>query len=229
MPGKELYTADTLSKAPVTEETSANSTLQQELAELCMLRAIDHLPASSTRLEKYKTAQSEDPVCATLRRYCRDGWPEKQNIDTASRAYWEIRGEMMMGGGLLLRGNRIIIPEVLQQETLRKLHSGHQGLVRCCFRASTSVWWPGLFKWITYYVSKSPECAKGFRPRIKPLISAPLPYYPWQTIATDLFHLNNENYVVTVHYFSRYPEVSKLRTTTRQNVINTLKAAFCQT
>ena len=228
VPGKEMYTADTLSRAPLTEQTSADSTLQQELAELCMLRAIDHLPAGSTRLEKYKTAQSEDPVCATLLRYCRDGWPEKQNTDTASRAYWEFRGEITMGDGLLLRGNRIIVPEALQQETLRKLHSGHQGLVRCRLRASTSVWWPGLSKQITNYVSKCPECAKEFTPRKEPLIPASLPDYPWQTVATDLFHLNGENYLVTVDYFSRYPEVSKLRTTTSQTVINTLKEAFAR-
>ena len=34
--------------------------------------------------------------------------------------------------------------------------------------------------------------------------------YPWKTIATDLFTLNNLEYLVVGDYFSRYFEVEKL-------------------
>ena len=51
VPGKELYTADTLSRVPVHCETSVDTTELQELAELCVAYVISHLPAGSqTRL-----------------------------------------------------------------------------------------------------------------------------------------------------------------------------------
>ena len=60
VPGKELYTADTLSRAPVYSLTSQDVKTQQELAELCMKSTISHLPASDQRLDAYKKAQVND-------------------------------------------------------------------------------------------------------------------------------------------------------------------------
>ena len=50
VPGKELYTADTLSRAPVSKPSSENAVLE-ELAEMCMLETISHLPTSSPTLQ----------------------------------------------------------------------------------------------------------------------------------------------------------------------------------
>ena len=51
VPGKELYTADTLSKVPVHCEISVDTTELQELAKLCVAHVISHLPAGSQRLD----------------------------------------------------------------------------------------------------------------------------------------------------------------------------------
>ena len=56
VPGKELYTADTLSRAPISNQTSADSIALQELAELCMMAIISHLPASDQLMETYRRA-----------------------------------------------------------------------------------------------------------------------------------------------------------------------------
>ena len=70
VPGKELYTADTLSRVPLHCEISADITELQELAELYVAHVISHLPAGSQRLESYCKAQSEDPLCQQLIEYC---------------------------------------------------------------------------------------------------------------------------------------------------------------
>ena len=57
-------------------------------------------------------------------------------------------------------------------------------------------------------------CVKHSTPHREPLMPTVLPDYPWQCVAMDLFVLNGVNYVVIVDYFSRYPEVIKLRSTT---------------
>ena len=48
VPGKEMYTADTLSRAPASTDTSPDSAEKQDLAELAMTAAVSHLPASKS-------------------------------------------------------------------------------------------------------------------------------------------------------------------------------------
>ena len=226
--GKELYTADTLSRAPMPDNSSSDSANLQELAELCMTTAISHLPASRDRLEAYRKVQSEDPQCQLAFQYCSEGWPNEQDVDPALRAFVDVRGELTVGEGLLMRGHRIVVPKVLQPETLKKLHDGHQGLTRCRLRAKMAVWWPGLSKQLTDFVRKCPECTKESKAGKEPLIPTPLPEYPWQQVATDLFSLNGSDYLVAVDYFSRYPEVIQLRSTVSQAIINALKTIFAR-
>ena len=61
-----------------------------------------------------------------------------------------------------------------------------------------------------------------------PLISSRLPEYPWQIVGTDLFELDGVHYLLTVDYFSRYPELTQLGSTTSTSVIRALKAVFAR-
>ena len=54
-------------------------------------------------------------------------------------------------------------------------------------------------------------------------MTSQLPEYPWQTVGTDLFEIH---YLLIVDYFSRYPEVIQLTSTTSTAVIRTLKSVF---
>ena len=58
-----------------------------------------------------------------------------------------------------------------------------------------------------------------------PVLPHCIPDRPWQVVATDLFTWNNEDYIVTVDYYSRYFELDKLQGTTSAAVIHKLKAA----
>ena len=113
---------------------------------------------------------------------------------------------------LLLYNNRIVVPCSLQ-ETISRVHEGHQGIERCRTRAKCSVWWPGISKQLTEAVSNCQVCARDASPRKEPLMPTPLPEYPWQVIGSDLFVLEGNNYLLVVDYFSRYPEVIKLSST----------------
>ena len=57
-------------------------------------------------------------------------------------------------------------------------------------------------------------------------MSTLLPDYPWQVVATDLFELNGDKYLLVVDYFSRFPEVIKLSSTTSAVVIAAFKSLF---
>ena len=58
VPGKELYTADMLSRAPVTNQAQIDSTDLHELADLCMVAVIANPPASSQCLQTYNLRTS---------------------------------------------------------------------------------------------------------------------------------------------------------------------------
>ena len=60
----------------------------------------------------------------------------------------------------------------------------------------------------------------------EPLLTSPLPDYPWQKVATDLFEWRNSSYVLVVDYYSRYIELAKLSSTTSSEVIKHLKSFF---
>ena len=64
----------------------------------------------------------------------------------------------------------------------------------------------------------------------EPLIPTPLPdhVYPWQVVGTDLFELNGEKYLLLVNYYSQYPEIVKLSTTTSSAIIKMLKPMFAR-
>ena len=68
------------------------------------------------------------------------------------------------------------------------------------------------------------ECAEHAANKEEPLIATPLPAYPWQLVGTDLFELNHAHYLLVVDYFSRYPEMINLPSTTSSPALKTVFA-----
>ena len=120
----------------------------------------------------------------------------------------------------------MVVPAPLQHHTLQKLHQEHQGIQRCQLRANTAVWWPGISRQISDFISICRQCCQETTPQREPLISTPLPDFPWQKAATDLFELEGRTYLMVVDYFSRYPEVIQLKSTISLAVIQSLKGVF---
>ena len=73
VPGKLLYTLDTLSRAPVSSVDERDKTFQAD-TDMFAVVAVENLPASPQHLDSYKTAQSEDPICSQIIQYCLQGW-----------------------------------------------------------------------------------------------------------------------------------------------------------
>ena len=66
VPGKLLYTADTLLRTPI---AGVNSLVLQEEVEMFIDGVADNLPASSNQMEIYRRAQSTDPECSRAKEY----------------------------------------------------------------------------------------------------------------------------------------------------------------
>lgn len=225
VPGKLLYTADALSRAPTDSEDPSQS-LEEEV-EVFIEGVTCALPASEQRLETYRTGQAQDAVCARVQKYCLTGWPEKHLVEPDLLPYWKVRGCLTLHNDLLLYNRRIVVPVALRRETMEKIHAGHQGMERCCLRLRSSVWWPGARTQMMQMVQQCAVCAKAANHTKKePLMTSPLPAYPWQIVGSDLFEVKGVHYLLTVDYFSRYPEIVKLPATTSTAIIVALKSIF---
>ena len=121
-----------------------------------------------------------------------------------------------------------MVPRQLQKETLEKIHSSHQGMRKCEQQITTAVWWPGVTQQLEQMIINCPECSKlSTHPR-QPLLTTPLPRYPWEKVATDLFELKGITYLLVIDYFSRYIEVQSLTSTTSASIIRSLKSIFAR-
>ena len=123
IPGKLLYTADTLSRAPTTLPDADSNALQDEVEGL-VSNVTKCLPATEGKLQTYRVFQASDPECVQIMKYCQFGWPEKHCVSDGTKPYWVHRGLLTIQDGLLLFGSRIVVPRVCRKETLDKIHSG---------------------------------------------------------------------------------------------------------
>ena len=92
---------------------------------------------------------------------------------------------------------------------LEKIHAGHMGVEKSKRRARDMLYCPGINGQIEEIILKCPTCFEHRNSNKKEtLVSQPTPVMPWDTIATDLFHWQNSNYLLVADYFSRLSEIS---------------------
>ena len=208
VPGKHLYTADTLSRAPLVRPLSRIEEKLESDVKAYVDSIVKYLPATENRLEELRCQQQQDEVTRQLMTYCSEGWPDRSRLPGPLNPYWPERSELAIQQGLLMKGNRLVIPVSMRLDVLDRIHEAHQGIVKCRERAKASVWWPGLSKQLEEVVNKCPTCIKERVNAAEPEIPSDLPDRPWQKVAADLFELKGQPYLLVTDYFSRYVEVS---------------------
>ena len=159
IPGKDLTIADTLSQAPTTEASDADTQFYQD-TEIFVHTVMSTLRATECRLTEIRQKQEEDEVCKQLKQYCESGWPNKHQVPQILKSYYSVSAELTIQQGLLMRNNRLVIPSSLCHDMLDRLHTGHQGITKCRRRAQQSMWWPGLNKQLEDLVTNSANAAR---------------------------------------------------------------------
>lgn len=130
-------------------------------------------------------------------------------------------------GGMVFKGEKIVIPMQLREEMLKRIHAGHMGIEKSKQRSRDILFWPGMSKQIACMVEQCSNCLERRMSNAKePLISHPIPNRPWQIVGTDLLTWNSDHYIVVVDYYSRYFDLEKLKSTTAAAVILKLKKVF---
>ena len=219
-PGKTMVVSDALSRAFIDSNSSP------ELDESDIIHhvhsVIASLPISTARLTQLQNETASDPVLQQLKQFTLTGWPQQtQQIPPAVKPYFAIRGEITYNEGLLLKGQRIIIPTSLRPSMKEIIHQGHNGIARCKSRARQSIFWPGMNSEIDDFVSRCPHCLTHRNQLQKEtLIQHNVPEVPWTKVASDLFALYGHDYVIIADYTSKYIEIERLTDKSSQSVIN---------
>lgn len=102
VPGKCLWTADALSRAPVKGETTPEENNFLESTNIYVDSITENLPASCTYLNELRQQLKSDSVCAKVMQLCVDGWPNHNSKEPVLQAYWAERAFLTVQSGLLL-------------------------------------------------------------------------------------------------------------------------------
>ncbi|XP_045034359.1 uncharacterized protein LOC123475560 [Daphnia magna] len=224
-PGKELFIADTLSRAPSPSLFNDDVTQNCEEQVHAVLDLI--IPHDSTRV-KFAEATAADPTLRLLMEVLRRGWPDhKSQCPVSVKPFWPVHHQLSEAGGLLLNGSRLVVPVALRQEVLAGIHDGHFGEVNCVLRAKSAVYWPECDDHIRNMVASCATC-QTYRNRnlSQPLRPVPLPVHAFQLVSADLFLFNGASYVLVVDAYSKWPACVPLRTLSSSSVIAEVERIF---
>ena len=163
-----------------------------------------------------------------LRDMINTGWPDTRSDCPAHLLpYWTFREELGVANGVVIKGNRIVVPKSLRNMALEKIHLAHQGIEKCRLRARASVYWVGMNNDIEQMVRKCATCQKHQNSLPKePLHSYDVPTGPWHTLSADLFHWEQSTYLLVADQYSKFPLVRRLNSLSSRSVIDHMKVMF---
>ena len=225
--GEELVDADALSRSPVDQPLPADALAEQDIL-IHINTIITQMPASDERIQQIKIETAKDKQLQLLIDTIHKGWPNsKHRCHDTTKPFWDSRLELTEIDGVILKGTRLVIPEVMKKEMLDRLHEGHQGMEKCKRRARQSCYWPSMNNQLEQIIRRCDLCLNHLPSKSsEPLQPPPLPTKPWQKIGTDLFSCDTKDYLLITDYYSLWPEVYELGKTESENVIEATKQAF---
>ncbi len=185
--GKELFVADALSRAHL---STSDPQLTDDLLEVMTFQVL-----SSGRIDEIRAAVQKDVTCQQLADMIRNGWPAtSKELPYSLRPFFSMRDELTTQDYLLLRGERFIIPPVLQTFYVGQLHQGLPGIAATKRRAKETMYWPSMYTDIDTEISCCAPC-NALKPHQakEPLQLHEIPDIPWSFTAADLFDLHGKH------------------------------------
>lgn len=139
-----------------------------------------------------------------------------------------IKDDLIGYGGLILRGDRIVIPRSLQEKIVQLGHLGHQGSTGIKAHIRTKVWFPEMDKMVEKVVNNCKPCKMTSLPDKPNPIIRRIPTKPWQDLAMDFKEglPSGKSLFVVVCYTSRFIQIEPMKPATSQRVISALLRMF---
>ena len=241
LPGPQMYIADMLSRAYLQADGSQNESIpgyqifqlsQEQLLfqEIADINQLDYMRLSEGTHQQIKQCTIADATLQSLMNMIMTGWPlTKEEVPVCIREYWNYKEELTVQDGVSYKGMKVVVPASMRSQMVARAHSSHLGPDACVRRARDVLFWPSMADQIKDQVQNCEVCNDFLaRQQKEPLMTHKIPETPWSKVGQDLFTLGDENYLVTVDYYSDYFELDLLSDTTAESVVDATKRHFAR-
>lgn len=227
VPGKELATADALSRAPLSsvhfDPKELRPTHSTNSLSICVLAT-----ATDKRWDVLREQTATDHQLQCVISYIVNGWPDnKKQVKAAASQFWHCREELHIVEGIVCRGQRLVIPKESQLYILSLLHEAHDGIVACRSKAREFFYWVRMNDDIENLLNNCEICQKYQKSnRNEPITERKLPIRPWEVVGADFFELAGKHYLLIIDYFSKFIELQLMHGTNAISVITASKHIY---
>jgi transposase InsO family protein len=218
--GTELLLADTLSRAYSPEIPEEDAVEEYDVMTVW--------PLSARRTEELRLATASDSHMQKLARLIKYGWPpHRKSIEPEMWPYSTFREELTVDDGIIMKGEKVVVPQALRAEYTTQVHKGHPGAEATKRRARDIMYWPQMAQDIDSIVTSCKVCNSVKKHQQKePMQMHPVPELPWSSLAADLFDWGGLQYLVLVDSYSGWYEMNTLPDIKSKTVIQKLKRHF---
>ena len=217
--GKELFLADTLSRA-YPDEPPEETEFEYDVMTV--------LSISADRMTELQRETLADATMQKLATFIKEGWPgHERSVPPDVKPFFPFRDELVIENDVILKGQKAVVPKSLQSTYIAILRKGHMGADRTKQLASDAVYWPKMRQDIESAISQCSACnsCKAHLQK-QPLINHPVPDLPWATVGADIFDWNNHQYMVMVDSYSGWFEMDLLECPPREHQGEGLHSVF---
>lgn len=119
-PGKELLIAEALSRNYLQDK---NYLIKSREFEAHVGFIISNLNIPNDKLKEFQVNTEKDETLKIVKNYIISGWPEcKELVINSAKPFHKYKHELFVAKNLILKNNRLIIPEVMRKDFLQKVH-----------------------------------------------------------------------------------------------------------
>ena len=84
-----------------------------------LFTVLSSLPISDVKLKELRDLNSNDPTTQMLHQYSLQGWPaHKCDVHPSLKSFWDVRNDIHVADGILLKDNRLVIPSPWKKDIL---------------------------------------------------------------------------------------------------------------
>ena len=166
---------------------------------------------------------NKDPVLSKVRNIALQGWTIIEPSNKQLLPYFKFKEELSVDKSCLLRGNRVVIPRLLQQTVLKELHDIYPGIIKVKRIARSYVWWPSINLDIEATVRECTICLQERQGPPKSFLRPwQFPEGPWQRLHIDYAEPVSGRYLlILIDSYSKWIEALPV---THANSISTIEA-----
>lgn len=123
---------------------------------------------SNEKEKEFIQATESDQNLSMIKQLIKTGWPSNvKNFEGELKHFSKIKNELLIENNLIYYDMWLVVPKLLRQYIIKKLHDTHLGVVKTIEKAKTVFYWPGMSSYIQNYISACAVCLKFSRNKLK--------------------------------------------------------------